>query len=237
LIVTKQLRHSVILISLFAAGCASNVTVDQPTIPTPHIEKLPMDVAIRIPAEFHNFVHEENVLGKETWTINLGSANAVFFTQLFGYMFENVIVLGPNDNALDYTFDALVEPKIEGFEFSVPNQSKTDAFAVWIRYRMQVFDSAGNSASTWTVSAYGKSQKEGLGGSKSLQRAAVLAMRDAAALILLQMNKATKMASLADGPISLEKLVSSGATNNAINEMDNRPVGIFAIGGIDEETN
>jgi hypothetical protein len=62
-------------------------------------------------------------------------------------------------------------------------------------------------------------------------------MRDAAALILLQMNKATKMASLADGPISLEKLVSSGATNNAINEMDNRPVGIFAIGGIDEETN
>ena len=237
MIVTQQLKHSVILISLFAAGCASNVTVDQPTIPTPHIEKLPMDVAIRIPAEFHNFVHEENVLGKETWTINLGSANAVFFTQLFGYMFENVIVLGPNDNALDYTFDALVEPKIEGFEFSVPNQSKTDAFAVWIRYRMQVFDSAGNSASTWTVSAYGKSQKEGLGGSKSLQRAAVLAMRDAAALILLQMNKATKMASLADGPISLEKLVSSGATNNAINEMDSTPVGIFAIGGIDEETN
>jgi len=237
LIVTKQLRHSVILISLFAAGCASNVTVDQPTIPTPHIEKLPMDVAIRIPAEFHNFVHEENVLGKETWTINLGSANAVFFTQLFGYMFENVIVLGPNDNALDYTFDALVEPKIEGFEFSVPHQSKTDAFAVWIRYRMQVFDSAGNSASTWTVSAYGKSQKEGLSGSRALQRAAVLAMRDAAALILLQMNKATKMASLADGPINLEKLVSSGATNNAINEMDNTPVGIFAIGGIDEETN
>ena len=237
MIVTQQLKHSFILISLFAAGCASNVTVDQPTIPTPHIEKLPMDVAIRIPAEFHNFVHEENVLGKETWTINLGSANAVFFTQLFGYMFENVIVLGPNDNALDYTFDALVEPKIEGFEFSVPNQSKTDAFAVWIRYRMQVFDSAGNSASTWTVSAYGKSQKEGLGGSKSLQRAAVLAMRDAAALILLQMNKATKMASLADGPISLEKLVSSGATNNAINEMDSTPVGIFAIGGIDEETN
>jgi hypothetical protein len=196
-----------------------------------------MDVAIRIPEEFHDFVHEENILGKETWTINLGSANAVFFTQLFGYMFENVIVLGPDDNALDHSFDALVEPRIEGFEFSVPNQSKTDAFAVWIRYRMQVFDSVGNSASTWTVSAYGKSQKEGLGGSSSLQRAAVLAMRDAAALILLQMNNATKIAALADGPISLEKLVSTGATNNSVRELDTTPVGIFAIGGIDEETN
>ena len=237
LIDIQQLKRSFIVLFMFAAGCASNVTVEDPTIPKPHIDKLPMDVAIRIPAEFHNFVHEENILGKETWTINLGSANAVFFTQLFGYMFDNVIVLGPDDDALEHSFDALVEPRIEGFEFSVPNQSKTDAFAVWIRYRMQVFDSVGNSASTWTVSAYGKSQKEGLGGSSSLQRAAVLAMRDAAALILLQMNNATKIAALADGPISLEKLVSTGATNNSVRELDTTPVGIFAIGGIDEETN
>lgn len=236
MIAVKQLRYSVILFSLFAAGCASNVTVETPTIPTPHIEKLPMDVAVRIPAEFHNFVHEENVLGRETWTINLGSANASFFTQLFGYMFDNVIVLGPDENALDHSFDALVEPTIEGFEFSVPNQSKTDAFAVWIRYRMQIFDSVGNSASTWTVSSYGKSQKEGLGSSKSLQRAAVLAMRDAAALILLQMDKSTRIGKLADGPLDLSELDASAASDNDADEADGAAFGIFAIGGIDEET-
>ncbi len=193
-----------------------------------------MDIAVRIPAEFHNFVHEENVLGRETWTIDLGSANASFFTQLFGYMFDNVIVLGPDDNALDYTFDALVEPTIEGFEFSVPNQSKTDAFAVWIRYRMQIFDSLGNSASTWTVSAYGKSQKEGMGGSKSLQRAAVLAMRDAAALILLQMDKSTKIGELANGPLDLSAI--EALADAEADEDDTLPFGIFAIGGIDEDT-
>lgn len=193
-----------------------------------------MDIAVRIPAEFYNFVHEENVLGRETWTIDLGSANASFFTQLFGYMFDNVIVLGPDDNALDYTFDALVEPTIEGFEFSVPNQSKTDAFAVWIRYRMQIFDSLGNSASTWTVSAYGKSQKEGMGGSKSLQRAAVLAMRDAAALILLQMDKSTKIGELANGPLDLSAI--EALADAEADEDDTLPFGIFAIGGIDEDT-
>ena len=193
-----------------------------------------MDVAVRIPAEFHNFVHEENVLGRETWTINLGATNASFFTQLFGYMFDNVIVLGPDDNALDYTFDALVEPTIEGFEFSVPNQSKTDAFAVWIRYRMQVFDSLGNNASTWTVSAYGKSQKEGMGGSKSLQRAAVLAMRDAAALILLQMDKSTKIGELANGPLDLSEIEAIADAD--ADEDDALSFGIFAIGGIDEDT-
>ena len=233
MIAIQPIKSSVILISLFAAGCASNVTVAIPTIPRPHIEKLPMDVAVRIPADFQNFVHEENVLGRETWTINLGSANASFFEQLFGYMFDNVIILGPDDNALDHTFDALVEPTIEGFEFSVPNQSKTDAFAVWIRYRMQVFDSLGNSASTWTVSAYGKSQKAG-GGSKSLQRAAVLAMRDAAALILLQMDKSTKIGKLADGPLDLSEMGSSATVGSNADEQDDAPVSIFAIGGIDE---
>ena len=236
MIATRHLISCTLLIAALTTGCASNVTVEVPTIPAPHIEKLPLDIALRIPAEFHNFVHEENVLGRESWTISLGSANAIFFEQLFGFMFENVLVLGPDDDALDYTFDALIEPKIEGFEFSVPNQSKTDAFAVWIRYRMQIFDSAGNSAATWTVSAYGKSQKEGLGGSKSLQRAAVLAMRDAAALILLQMNKATKIAALADGPLNLSHFETSAMVEDESNNPPTGPAGFFAIGGIDSDT-
>lgn len=236
LIASKQLGSGVILLCILAAGCASNVAVETPTIPVPNIEKLPMDVAIRIPAEFNHFVHEEKVLGRETWTIDLGSANASFFQQLFGFMFENVIVLGPDDNALDFTFDALIEPKIEGFEFSVPNQTKTDAFAVWIRYRLQVFDSVGNSASTWTVSAYGKSQKQGMGGSKSLQRAAILAMRDAAALILLQMNKATKIGGLADGPLELGELEPPASASTDSDYKPAVPAGIFAIGGIDDDT-
>jgi len=233
LITTIRIRCGAVLISLLAAGCASNVTVESPTIPQPHIEKLPLDVAVRIPEEFNNFVHEENVLGRDSWTINLGASNAALFTQLFGYMFDSVVVLGPDDNALDHTFDALIEPMIEGFEFSVPNQSKTDAFAVWIRYRMEIFDSVGNSASTWTVSAYGKSQKEGLGSSKSLQRAAVLAMRDAAALILLQMDKATKISALADGPIDVSELEASALA--ASSSGAGGAVGIFAIGGIDDD--
>lgn len=239
LIASKQLGFSVALLLVLASGCASNVTVANPTIPAPNVEKLPLDVAVRIPAEFDHFVHEEKVLGRETWTIDLGSANASFFKQLFGFMFDNVIVLGPDDDALDYTFDALIEPKIEGFEFSVPNQTKTDAFAVWIRYRLQIFDSVGNSASTWTVSAYGKSQKVGLGGSKSLQRAAVLAMRDAAALILLQMDKATKIGALADGPLDLSRIDSSSSATAEPTAPESKraaPAGIFAIGGIDDDS-
>ncbi len=231
---TNRLTYLAILISIVSSGCASNVKVEYPNIPDPLVDKLPMDIALRMPDNFYDYSHEENVLGKESWSIQLGAANALFFEQLFGYMFDNVIVLKAEDDALDYEFDALVEPRIEGFEFSVPNQSKTDAFAVWIRYRMQVFDSAGNRASSWTVSSYGKSQKEGLGGKNSLRRAAVLAMRDAAALILLQMDKATKIGDLADGPLTIVDIAATTSEQDEVLDEDDN-IGIFAIGGIDDD--
>ena len=104
---------------------------------------------------------------------------------------------------------------------------------MWIRYRLLVFDSAGNRASSWTISSYGKSQKEGLRGSNSLRRAAVLAMRDAAALILLQMDKATKIGDLADGPLLVAETAATTLTENDIFDEDDN-IGIFAIGGIDD---
>jgi hypothetical protein len=224
------------LATLLLAGCGSTVTMEMPTIPEPRMEKIGVDVAVRIPAEFEHFVHVEQVLGKDTWTIDLGRSNAAFFTQLFGHMFDSVTVLGPDDDPRDYQFDALIEPSIDGFEFSTPGQSQSEAFAVWIRYRISVFDSVGNRASSWTVNAYGKSQKEEMGGSNSLKRAAVLAMRDAAALIIMQMERVTNISQLANGPLQPASTESDAMLAGAEQESEEPAsvIGIFAIGGIDD---
>lgn len=170
------------------AGCGSSVTLDPPTIPQPLINKIPLSVAVRMPDNFEHFVHEEDVLGREQWKIDLGRSNHVFFDQLLSYMFEEVTVIGEDDDPYGQAFDALIEPSIDAFEFSVPNQTKTDAFAVWIRYRIKVFDPDGKLVVNWPLSAYGKSLTTTMGGSDALQRAAVLAMRDAAALMILKFN-------------------------------------------------
>lgn len=185
-----------LLFALLAAGCSSNVTLSPVSIPEPLIDKLPMTVAVRIPEQFESFVHQEEVLGREEWTIDLGRANAVFFEQLFGYMFENVIVIGPDDDPYPLDIDALIEPSIDAFEFSVPNQTHTDSFAVWIRYRIQIYDREGTDVLNWPVSAYGKSLTTTMGGSDALQRAAILAMRDAAALMIMKFDDQTLLSSL-----------------------------------------
>ena len=225
------------LILIALAGCGSTTTMIEPTIPAPLTDKIPVNAALRVPEEFNSFVHEEAILGRESWTIDLGRSNAVFFEQLFGYLFDSLTIIGPDDDARDFQFDALIEPSIDGFEFSVPTQSKTEAFAVWIRYRLRVFDSAGNNASNWTVSAYGKSLKQGLSGSDALQRAAVLAMRDAAALIIMQMDKATQISALAGGALAPGAQDSAQAAADLDSGMDEAEdnFGIFVIGGIDEE--
>ena len=94
-------------------------------------------------------------------------------------------------------FDALIEPSIDAFEFSVPNQSQTEEFAVWFRYRIKIYDPDGNVVANWPIAAYGKALSTMFGGDEALRRAAVLAMRDAAALIIMQMDKSTGVSKLA----------------------------------------
>jgi hypothetical protein len=192
-----------VLLAFLLAGCGSNVVLNVPSIPTPVIEQIPVSVAVRFPPEFEHFVHKEDVVGREKWSINLGRSNAIFFTELFTYMFEKVTFIGLEDDATLLNIDALIEPSIDAFEFSVPNQSKTEAFAVWIRYRIKVYDRLGTEVANWPVSAYGKSQTTLMGGSDALQRAAILAMRDAAALMIMQLDKSTGISLLADTPATM----------------------------------
>lgn len=181
--------------TLLAAGCGSTVTMDPPTIPVPLLEPMPVSVGVRFPDNFEEFTHEEEVLSGEEWTIHLGRSNAVLFTELFGYMFENVTVLGPDDDPFAMDLDAYIEPSIDAFEFSVPNQTRTDSFAVWVRYRIKVWNSDGDQIANWPIAAYGKSQATVLGGSDALQRAAILAMRDAAALMIDKLDRETGVGS------------------------------------------
>jgi len=183
--------------AVWLAGCGgAAVQLHNPTIPEPLIDRLPLKVAARYPDVFDNFTHEEQVIGKEKWSIDLGPSNRLLFTQLFGSMFTEFSVIDAVTDPRDLGIDALIEPSIDAFEFSVPNQSQTDDFAVWIRYRIKIFDKEGVQIANWPIAAYGKSLSTTFGGDAALQRAAELAMRDAAALIILQMDKATGISKL-----------------------------------------
>ena len=196
----KAISMAVFLTALGA--CSSQVTMNDPSIPDPVVEKIPISVAVKFPDVFEHFVHEEQVIDKQKWTIDLGRSNALLFTKLFRAMFDDLTVVDDDVDTSDMPVDALIEPSIDAFEFSVPSQSHTSSFAVWIRYRIKIFDSEGKLFANWPISAYGKSLSTAMGGDDALRRAAVLAMRDAAALIIMQMDKVTGISRLNRAPLS-----------------------------------
>ncbi len=190
----KAISMAVFLTALGA--CSSRVTLNDPSIPEPLLEKIPLSVAVRFPDVFGHYIHQEQVIGKEKWTIDLGRSNELLFTKIFRSMFDEMTVVDASVDPADLRIDAMIEPSIDAFEFSTPSQSQTKAFAVWIRYRIKIFDREGKQYASWPISAYGKSQSTTMGGDDALRRAAVLAMRDAAALIVMQMDKATRISRL-----------------------------------------
>ncbi len=220
-----------LLLAGLISGCGSNVTLDTPTIPAPLLEQIPISIGLRMPDNFQHFVHEEKVSGREKWSIDLGRSNAALFEQLLRFMFTSVKVLGPDDDPQLLPLDALIEPSIDEFEFSTPEQSSTDAFAVWIRYRLKVYDREGILVSNWPVSAYGKSLTTTMASSAALQRAAILAMRDAAALMIMKFDNVTRISSLA-GSSSIEL---APAAETETGETDSIEVQTTALEGSDDE--
>ena len=189
----KAISTAVFLTALGA--CSSQVTVQDPSIPDPLVEKIPISIAVRFPDVFEHFVHEEQVIDKKKWTIDLGRSHVLLFTDLFRAMFNDLTVIDDDVDARDMPIDFLIEPSIDAFEFSVPAQSHTSSFAVWIRYRIKIFDNEGKLFASWPITAYGKSLSTVMGGNDALYRAAVLAMRDAAALIIMRMDEVADMSS------------------------------------------
>ncbi len=196
---TPRASFALFVVGLLA-GCASSVEVETPTIPVPLVEQIPVSIGLRMPANFQHFVHEESIYGREEWRIDLGDSHAAFFKQLFGHLFTSVAILREDDDPKTMGLDALIEPSIDAFEFSTPGQSKTSAFAVWIRYRLKVYDRDGKLVSNWPVSAYGKAGTAGTRSSAALRHAALLAMRDAAALMVMKFDKVTRISELAEEP-------------------------------------
>ena len=86
-------------------------------------------------------------------------------------------------------FDFTIYPTIDAIEFSVPEQSQDETFSVWIRYRIKIYNDNGKEIVNWPISAYGKTSTSTFSDEQDLAKAAILAMRDAAALIILQLEK------------------------------------------------
>jgi hypothetical protein len=179
----RHLIRSVILLLPLVAGCDQALIVPT-TFPEPVVEPLPLDVALYFTDEFAGYRYQEDVPGDAKWDIELGKANVALFESVSRRLFRSATrVAARPEGAEAGRYNAIIEPSIAAFEFSLPAQSATDQYSVWIRYTVKVLRPDGTELTSWNISAYGESDSTMLRPARSMEQATILALRDAAAML------------------------------------------------------
>jgi hypothetical protein len=179
----SRLRWLAVAAGACLTGCGASEVIVESTFPTPLIEPLPVSMGVIIPDELYNFIYTEDIPDQSLWTIALGDANVAMLAPLFKRMFRETrdidsLALVAGDRSLD----GVIEPNLEKFEFDVPTGERDEFVEVWLQYQITVYEPDGGTVVQWPVSGYGKSEL--LRDPKdAVQRAAIVAMREAGATI------------------------------------------------------
>lgn len=175
---------------VMVAGCGPVRLVAASNIPTPLIVKIPVGVALFIPAEFSQYVHVEE-RWSTNWHIELGKAQTEGMTRLLNAMFERVVIVDSVNAAsrLGDGIQVVLEPSIEEYAFVTPRDAGSQFFAVSIKYRVNVYQSDGKLADSWGFTGYGSSPARGLSSEAPLAAATALAMRDAGAKLAVEFRE------------------------------------------------
>jgi len=179
-----------LITGLALTGCSKEIVVDT-TFPDPIVPSLELNAGVFYPEELQNYDYSEDLPNDVAWSFTLGEANTRMFNRAFGALFDELITVDQpgGDGAPFDRLDVIIEPKIEAFEFSLPRQSRSDQYAVWIRYNLALYQPDGQLISNWPVSAYGQADSRLLRGGGAMEAAVVRAMRDAIANIVIGLPK------------------------------------------------
>ena len=185
----SRLRFLAVAAAACFAGCGGSQVIVESTFPKPLVAALPVNMGVVIPDELYNFIYTEDIPDQSLWTIALGDANVAMLAPLFEGMFQQThdidsVAVAANDS----TLDGVIEPKLEKFEFDVPQGERDKFVEVWLQYAITVYDPSGATILEWPVSGYGKSELA-RDAEDAVQRAAVVAMREAGATIATKFSE------------------------------------------------
>ena len=179
-------RALITALALAAFGCAGAKVAVPTGFPVPQVAKVPLPVGLYLDEALLSYVHRESLEQRGDWEIELGSAQRPMFDNLLSGLFighRRVSQLGGNHDDIA----GVLAPSIEELQFSIPEQTRSEYYEVWIRYRFELHANDGEKLGQWDLTAYGKAhQQNHAGASAALRSAALVACRDAMAFFTQQ---------------------------------------------------
>ena len=193
----------------------------QTTFPEPLVDPLPVTVAVHYRDALTQYSYSEELPADSVdWTFSIGPANQLLFESIFGEVFDAAIPVQANTAS---GVSAVLEPNIEAFEFSLPRHSGSNQYGVWIKYSINVYAPDGELRTNWPVKGYGEVDSRRFKGNEKMRQATVLAMRDAATIIIESLDRDTAFRRAVIGKTGQDQVAAEAADVISIQETPEQP--------------
>ena len=138
-------------------GCAHSIVVAPKPPESKTTEKLPIDVGLYLSEGFKHYKVSEFRKGDKWNYDSLGEASATQFRLGLGQVFRLVELVDerpPFTKQPSKTFQAVIEPAIERFDFEIP-LTKFEVYPARIQYNVTIYDMTGKVVLRRTVEGVG----------------------------------------------------------------------------------
>ena len=183
-------RKLLLLLFILCQSCSQSIVMTS-VIPEPLVAKIEnFNIAVIYDDNIKNYQFENINSASEEATIKIDFANSQvnLFNKILQSFFPGLIELPNNNSEMLSNVDLYMEPQLDAFEFLSPEESRNDKYAVWLKYKIDIFDNKKTLLSSWHITGYGEQDTLSFGRNESLTKAIDLALRDTGVNLAIQIE-------------------------------------------------
>ena len=175
-----NINHKLLLLLIVLCQSCTQSIVINTTVPDPLVEKIEnFNLAVIYEDNIQNYQYENiNSKSSACCEIDFSDSQLNLFRKILQSFFPGLIELPNNNSEKLSNVDLYMEPQLDAFEFLSPEESRNDKYAVWLKYKIDIYDNKKTLLSNWNITGYGEQNTGSFGVSESLTKAIDLALRD-----------------------------------------------------------
>ena len=175
-----NINHKLLLLLVVLCQSCTQSIVINTTVPEPLVEKIEnFNIAVIYEDNIQNYQYENiNSKSSACCEIDFSDSQLNLFRKILQSFFPGLIELPNNNSEMLSNVHLYMEPQLDAFEFLSPEESRNDKYAVWLKYKIDIYDNKKTLLSNWYITGYGEQSTGSFGVSESLTKAIDLALRD-----------------------------------------------------------
>ena len=175
-----NINHKLLLLLIVLCQSCTQAIVINTVVPEPLVEKIEnFNLAVIYEDNIQNYQYENiNSKSSACCEIDFSDSQLNLFRKILQSFFPGLIELPNNNSEMLSNVDLYMEPQLDAFEFLSPEESRNDKYAVWLKYKIDIYDNKKTLLSNWYITGYGEQSTGSFGVSESLTKAIDLALRD-----------------------------------------------------------